>query len=247
MATPLTAPAKPRSERPQRRIPPLETGAHLSASEFLRRYEAMPDVKKAELINGIVYMTSPVRLDLHGEPDNLLQTWLGTYSIATAGVRAATNSTTRLSADDVPQPDGLLRILPECGGQARLDAKGYLQGAPELVVEIAASSASIDTREKLASYRRAGVREYLIWRTEDGAVDWWSLEEDEYRPLPVDSMGVMRSKVFPGLWLDTLALLAEDGAKLMARLHEGLSTEEHAALLAVLQKRRAVNEPQSGN
>jgi Uma2 family endonuclease len=154
----------------------LENGAHLSAAEFLRRYEATPEVKKAELINGIVYMGSPVRLDQHDEPDNLLQGWLCNYAIATPGVRAATNSTMRLGPDDVPQPDGLLRIVTEAGGQSRLDAKGYLQGAPELVAEVAASSASLDAREKLACYRRAGAREYLLWRTEDEAVDWWVLE-----------------------------------------------------------------------
>src|SRR5438874_8946731 len=204
-----------KSNRQGNRYPDLlENGAHLSACEFLRRYEASPDLK-AELVNGIVYMASPVRLDQHGEPDSLLQTWLGNYAIATPGVKAATNSTTRLGPDDVPQPDGLLRIVPECGGQARLDAKGYLQGGPEFVVEIAASSASLDVREKLASYRRAGVREYLVWRTEDETVDWWKLEEDEYRLLPAGEDGVVRSRIFPGLWLDTAALLAGAGAKLM--------------------------------
>jgi Uma2 family endonuclease len=237
MATTLTAPAPSRTERFPRRIPPLENGAHLSAAEFLRRYEAMPEVKKAELINGIVYMGSPVRLDQHGEPDNLIQGWLCNYGIATPGVKAATNSTTRLSPDDVPQPDALLRLVPECGGQARLDKKGYLQGAPELAIEVAASSASLDVREKLASYRRAGVREYLVWRTEDEAVDWWALEEDEYRPLVADAKGVLRSKVFPGLWLDPQALLAGDGARLMAKLQEGLQSAEHAAFAAELKKR----------
>lgn len=134
-------------------IPPLENGDRLTAREFLRRYLAMPHVRKAELIHGIVYMGSPVRLDRHGEPDNLIQTWLGSYSIATPGVRAAANSTTRLGPDDVPQPDALLRILPECGGQSRLDAAGYLLGAPELVVEIAASSVSLDDGDKLVAYR----------------------------------------------------------------------------------------------
>src|SRR5437667_6891738 len=96
-----------RRQRPGRSTPPLQSGDHLSAREFLRRFEAMPEVKKAELINGIVYMGSPVRIDQHGEPDNLIQTWLGSYSVATPGVKAATNSTTRLGPDDVPQPDGL--------------------------------------------------------------------------------------------------------------------------------------------
>lgn len=217
-------------------MPPLENGAHLSGSEFLRRFEAMPEVKKAELINGIVYMTSPVRLDQHGEPDGLIQGWLCNYAVATPGVKHATNATTRLSPDDVPQPDGLLRIVPECGGQARLDAKGYLQGAPELVVEVAASSASLDAREKLASYRRAGVREYLVWRTEDDALDWWTLEEDEYRALPAGPDGILRSKAFPGLWLDAEALLARDGAKVMLKLQEGLRSADHTAFVAGLKK-----------
>lgn len=236
MATVVT-PSKPaRREVPPRRIPPLENGAHLTAAEFMRRHSAMPEVKKAELINGVVYMASPVRLDQHGEPDGLVQTWLGNYCIATPGVKHAINSTTRLNPDDVPQPDGLLRILPECGGQSRLDDKGYLQGAPELAVEIAASSASIDAREKLASYRRAGVREYLIWRTEDEAVDWFALEDDEYRPLPASDDGTLRSRAFPGLWLDPQALLTGDGAKLMAKLQEGLQSAEHAAFAGGLRK-----------
>src|SRR5882672_1638720 len=140
-------PSKPGGSN-NRGLDPLENGAHLSASEFLRRYEAMPEVKKAELINGIVYMASPVRLDRHGEPDSLIQTWFGNYAIATPGVKSATNTTTRLGPDDVPQPDGLLRIVPECGGQAHPNAKGYLQGAPELVAEVAASTASLDARAK---------------------------------------------------------------------------------------------------
>ena len=217
-------------------VPPLENGAHLSAREFLRRYETMPELKKAELINGIVYMASPVRLDQHGEPDNLIQTWLGNYSLATPGVKAATNATTRLGPDDVPQPDGLLRIVPECGGQARLDPKGYLLGAPELVAEVSASTASLDVRDKLTSYRRAGVREYVVWRTEDAAVDWWVLDEDEYRPLAADADGVLRSRVFPGLWLDTTALLAGDGARFMAVLRAGLESQEHAAFVADLSQ-----------
>ncbi len=233
----VIAPAAKVSER--RRIYPdvLENGAHLGAAEFLRRYEAMPEVKKAELVNGIVYMASPLRLDQHGEPDSLIQAWLCNYAIATPGVKSGTNSTTRLGADDVLQPDGLLRILPECGGKGRINAKGYFEGAPELVVEVAASSASLDTREKLASYRRAGVREYLVWRTDDAEIDWWMLEDDEYRPLAADTDGIAHSRVFPGLWLDSIALLAGDGVNLMKKLQEGLEGKAHSDFVAELQKR----------
>src|SRR5436309_9813471 len=125
MAATLIAAMPDRRQRPSGSTPPLQNGDHLSAREFLRRYEAMPEVKKAELINRIVYMGSPVRIDQHGEPDGLIQGWLCNYSVATPGVKHATNSTTRLGPDDVPQPDGLLRIGVEFGGQTQLDAKGY--------------------------------------------------------------------------------------------------------------------------
>ena len=223
----------------RRAVPPLENGARLSAHEFLRRYAAMPDVKKAELINGVVYMPSPVRFTQHAEPDNLIQTWLGIYAMHTPGTRAGANATIRLGSDDVPQPDALLRILPECGGQSTVDAAGYLRGAPELVVEIAASTASIDARDKLNAYRRSGVLEYLLWRTEDAALDWWALEQDEYRLLPEDSGGLLRSRVFPGLWLDRSALLKADGPRLLRTLQAGLNDTGHGEFVEALHAKQS--------
>lgn len=216
-------------------IPPLENGDRLSAAEFLRRYDAMPQVNKAELVQGIVYMPSPVRIDQHGEPDNFVQGLLFNYAAATPGVRAATNSTTRLGRDDVPQPDGLLRILPEHGGQSRVGAKGLLEGAPELAFEVAASSASIDANDKKTTYRRAGVLEYVVWRTLDGVIDWWQLEDDEYQPLEPDEAGIYRSRVFPGLWIDAGALLAQDAPRLLETLNRGLADQTHAAFVAALK------------
>lgn len=232
LATPPPAPSP--SGRAAGVVPPLENGDRLNAREFLRRHAAMPHVRKAELIQGVVYMGSPVRLDRHGEPDSLIQTWLGCYAFATPGVRSATNSTVRLGPDDVPQPDALLRILPEHGGQSRLDAAGYLLGAPELVVEIAASSASLDAGAKLDSYRRARVREYLLWRTDDRALDWRVFEDEEFQPLRAEPDGILRSRVFPGLWLDAAAALAGDGPRVLRALQAGLASPEHAAFVARL-------------
>jgi hypothetical protein len=219
----------------QESLPRLENGDHLTAREFLRRYERMPDLKKAELVGGIVYMASPVRVDQHAEPDGLLQGWLCNYGLGTPGVKHGTNGTVRLGADDVLQPDGFLRIVPEAGGKAQLDGKGYLVGPPELAVEVAASSVSIDTREKLNSYRRSGVREYLVWRTQEKAIDWWLLDGDDYVPLAPDADGISRSRVFPGLWLDAKSLIALNGNLVMARLQEGLRSAEHKAFVESLQ------------
>ena len=203
-------------------IPPLENGAHLNASEFLRRYEAMPEVKKAELIQGIVYKASPVRAMAHGKPDSIMQWWMGNYAEATPGIEVYSNSTVRFGADDVPQPDIVMCILPERGGKSRIDAKGYIIGAPELIVEIAASSASLDLQEKLETYRRFGVPEYLLWLTEMNKFLWLHLENDEYKPLPVVADGIIRSRVFPGLWLDVKAMLAGDRPGANAVLKRGL-------------------------
>jgi Uma2 family endonuclease len=213
---------------------PLENGDELAASEFLRRYEAMPEIKKAELIEGIVYMPSPVRLEQHAEPDTITQMWLAVYAARTPGTRAASNATVRLDADNVPQPDSLLRLLPECGGRTRVDANGYLAGPPELIVEIAGSSAAIDLHAKLRAYRRAGVREYLVWRTLEAQFDWFVLEHDEYRLNSLTPQHLLRSPHFPGLTLAVEALLALDSARVLDVLQASLQDPAHAAFAAQL-------------
>lgn len=213
-------------------IPPLENGDKLTRAEFERRYEAMPNVKKAELIEGIVYMASPLRIKTHGEPHARIMTWLGNYWAATPGVGLADNTTVRLDADNEPQPDALLRI--EQGGQSRISQDDYVEGAPELVVEIAASSASIDLHEKRKVYRRTGVQEYLVWRVYDRQFDWFVLSEGEYIQQQPNENGVICSQIFLGLWLDKSALLAGNLVRVLEVLQQGLATAEHKAFLLSL-------------
>jgi Uma2 family endonuclease len=217
-------------------VQPLESGDSLGAVEFLRRYEAMPGVKKAELIEGTVFVLSPVCL-AHGASDSLIQGWLGSYAARTPGTQAAANVTVQLNPENVPQPDALLRILPECGGQTHLDAAGYLFGPPELIVEIAASSVAIDLHDKLRAYRRSGVREYLVWRTLDRQFDWFVLDQDEYRANAPDNQGVLRSPHFPGLALAVDALLDHDSAKVLDVLQTELQTAAHTTFVAQLEAR----------
>ncbi len=210
---------------PSLTIPALENGDKLSRAEFERRYQPMPDVKKAELIEGIVYMASPVRAKRHGKPHARIMGWLGTYEAATPGVEVLDNTTVRLDLDNEPQPDALLRI--ETGGHSRISEDDYVEGAPELIVEIAASTASYDLHQKFNVYRRNGVQEYLVWRVYDCQFDWFRLNEGEYIQLEANADGVICSQVFPGLWLDKTALLAGNLAKVLAVLQAGLSTVEH--------------------
>lgn len=215
--------------------PPLQNGDRLTATEFLRRYSAMPEVKKAELINGIVYMASPVRAKQHGIPDGIMQVWLGTYAAHTPGLLVAANSTVRFDADNIPQPDALLMI--ERGGQARIGKDGYVHGAPELVVEIAASSASLDLHDKLDAYRRAGVREYIVWLPVEKECRWFVLEDDNFIQLRPDRHHLLRSQTFPGLTLDVQALVSENAAAVLAALNKTLGKAAHRAFVAELAKR----------
>lgn len=218
--------------------PPLESGDRLTRAEFERRYEAMPDVKRAELINGVVYMGSPVRFRAHGRPHVLLLTWLGTYSALTRGVLCADNATVRLAVDSEPQPDALLRLEPEAGGNSRISADDYVEGAPELVAEIAASRASYDLHDKMEVYRRSGVQEYLVWRVYEDQLDWFALRKGEYVRLTPDESGVISSRVFPGLRLALSALLEGNAAQVVTELQKGLGTSEHAAFIARLEDHR---------
>ena len=207
------------------KLPPLENGDKLTRDEFERRYQAMPDLKKAELIEGVVYVASPLRFEGHGKPHFQLITWLGVYSAATPGVEGGDNATTRLDLDNEPQPDALLRIA---SGQSRISDDDYVEGAPELVVEIAASSAAYDLHNKLRVYRRNGVQEYLVWTTYENQLTWFRLRGQEYITLKPDANGAIKSEVFPGLWLAPNALLEGNLAKVLAVLQEGLNAPEHA-------------------
>ena len=190
----------------------------------MRRYEAhdlRSDPLRAELINGIVYIMTPAHFESHGATDSLLQTWLGVYASYAPRVKHAINATVKLNCRDTVQPDGLLWDMR--GSQARLNADDYLEGAPELIVETSASSASYDSREKLESYLRAGVCEYIIWRTLDCELDWFALQNGEYVRLPLDDQGVIRSRHFPGLWLNVRAVLVENRKEVLRTLDGGMS------------------------
>jgi Uma2 family endonuclease len=216
-------------------IPPLENGDRMTRAEFERRYDAMPTLKKAELIKGVVYMPSPVNHEKHASPHFDLIGWLGMYRMATPGVSGGDNGSLRLDLDNEPQPDAYLMILPMYGGQARIDAEGYVAGAPELVAEVAASSVSYDLHDKLDVYRDNGAREYVIWRVLDQAIDWFVLRGDRYEPLPLNADGLYKSEILPGLWLDPAALVRGDLKSAVQTLQQGLASPEHAAFVARLQ------------
>ncbi len=227
---------------PPPRIPPLQNGDRLTRDEFERRYTAMPNVKKAELIEGVVYMPSPVS-NAHAGPHFNLNGWLFLYSMFTPGITGGDNGTLRLDLDNEPQPDGFLRILESHGGQACVDADGYVTGAPELVDEVAVSSVSIDLHAKLNVYRRNGVQEYVVWRVDDGAIDWFVLRKGQYDRLPQGADGIYRSEVLPGLWLDPAALIRGDLQTVFQVVQQGIASSEHVAFVARLQQAAARNQP----
>jgi Uma2 family endonuclease len=219
------------------KIPLLQPGDRLTTEEFLRRYEAMPEVRKAELIEGVVYLPSPVSHTYHGAPHCKFVAWIGLYSAFTPGIEGGDNSTLRLKVGfNVPQPDAFLRVLPEFGGRLTTGSKGYLVGSPEWIGEISASSASYDLHDKLAAYQLNGVEEYVVWRVLDRAIDWFLLQNGKYRRLAVAKDGYYKSKVFPGLWLDPGALIRGNLARVLTVVQKGPATAEHKRFVARLEK-----------
>ena len=180
-------------------IPILENGDRLTRAEFERRYEAMPELKKAELIEGVVYMPSPVRHHHHGIPHSHMVIWLGLYKVRTPGLVISDNSTVRLDLDNEPQPDVQLLVDPALGGQTTVSDDDYVEGAPELVVEVASSSASYDLGTKKDAFCRNGVREYVVWRVLDGEIDWFVLREGgSTRPWPGTRRASTGARSSPG-------------------------------------------------
>jgi Uma2 family endonuclease len=219
-----------------RLIPPLENGDRLTRYEFERRYNAMPHLNRAELIEGVVYMAAALRFRSHGQPHASLMTWLGNYTVATPGVALGDAPTVRLDLDNEPQPDAVLLIESQSGGRSRVSDDDYIEGTPELVVEIAASSAAIDLGDKKRAYRRNGIPEYIVWQVFDRKVDWFCLQEGDYVSLPVDPDGTIRSRVFPGLWLAVEDLLTGNMVQVLAVLQAGLAAAEHNAFVQQLSQ-----------
>ena len=239
--------------RKPKTIPPLIEGDRMTTDEFFRRYEADKSVVRAELINGVVYVNArremvngqeaivpAISSEGHGKPQFQLSGWLAIYQAKTPGVVGNAPSTVRVVEGLAPEPDALLRILPECGGQSTVGGDGYLIGPPEFIVEIANTTAGRDLGPKLQVYEEAGVKEYLVWRTARKKLDWLVLHRKKFVPLMPDEDGLIRSEMFPGLWLDVPALFAGDLAKVLDVVQLGCASPEHAAFVAKLKsaKRR---------
>ncbi|MBL8233012.1 MAG: Uma2 family endonuclease [Bryobacterales bacterium] len=214
--------------------PPLREGDRLTRDEFLRRWDAMPDLKHAELIDGVVHMPSPVAYP-HGSLHQLLSAWLGNYCAETPGCDGAVDCTWLMGPLDVPQPDLTLRIRPDHGGQSSI-VNQYLAGAPELAAEVSHSTSARDLGAKANLYLRYGVREYLAVLTKPEVI-WRENVKGRWRRMPVDPDGILRSRAFPGLWLDVDALYKSDVKRLLTVVQQGVASPEHAAFTSLLASR----------
>ena len=219
-------------------IPLLKEGDRLTREEFEIRYGAMPESVRAELVEGVVYMSSPVHVDQHGGPHAHTIGWAFVYKVFTPGVAVADNSSVRLDMINEPQPDGILYI--ENGGQVRV-VDGYVTFAPEWAGEISASSVALDLGPKFEAYRRNGVREYFVWRVLDREIDWFVLRGAQFERLSPDAAEIFRSEIFPGLWLDAAAMVNGDMLRVHDVLQQGLHSPDHQEFVEKLKQRAAKN------
>lgn len=233
-----SAPSIERSpSRTARGVPPLENGDRLTRTEFYRRWEATPNLKKAERIEGVVYMAAAVRLGYHAGPHLDFGTLLGNYKKATPGIAGGLDGTIRVDDENDPQPDAFLLILPECGGQTEFE-DAYVVGTPEWIGEIAASSAGIDLNQKLEVYRRNGVQEYVVWKVLEEQIVWFHWQDGKFVEKSPDEDGIFRSEILPGLWLDAESLIHGDLDKVHDVLEQGLKSNAHSEFVDRLASQR---------
>ena len=195
-------------------IPPLQSGDHLSRDEFERRWDLHPEIKRAERICGRVYVQMSVGR-LHATKHVTVSTWVGMYILGNPECEALDNGTVRLGAENDPQPDIMLRRISGGGSE---EVEKVIEGAPEFIFELSASSASYDLHEKKELYREFGVREYVVWQLYENRLDWFRLENGEYVPVAADKDGIIESVTFPGLRLAVAKLLDGDAAGVIAAL-----------------------------
>ena len=215
-----------------RSLPLLVDGETLDQPTFHERYNAMPEDTRAELVGGVVYLMLALRT-YHGDADGDIIHWLQSYRARTPGLKSPVNVTTKLGADAEVQPDSILYIRENRGGQARV-IDGYVVGAPELVVEVGHASRAYDLGPKKDQYERSGVLEYLFVGVSPEEVIWFARRDGHFEPIAPAEDGTLRSEVFPGLWLDVEALYDDDLGALVAALGRGVATPEHAAFVARL-------------
>jgi Uma2 family endonuclease len=170
-------------------------------------------------------------------------TWLGVYSAFTSGVRVGDNATVIFDFENEAQPDGLLRLEPECGGRSHLTENHYIEGPPELVIEVAASSAAYDLHTKRRMYQRQGIQEYIAVQIYEQRIDWFRLRDGVYQSLVADATGVLSSEIFPGLCLDEKAFWAGRMDQVLGLLQERLASPEHTAFVTDLNARIASTPP----
>lgn len=233
----MTAPPT-RSTVPE--LPPLRAGERLDQKTFHARYERMPEKVRAELIGGIVYMPSPLSAD-HGDPQLIVNGWIGVYQARTPGVVGSDNATVILGEFSEPQPDVSLRLLPEYGGLCRRNADGYLEGPPGLLAEISVTSESYDLQANRRDYETLGVGEYLVILVRQQRIVWLARRGESFVELSPGDDGIWRSALIPGLWLDAAALLRGDAARVLQVLDLGLASPEHAAFVARLRQTRSTS------
>lgn len=222
--------------------PPFENGDVMDRKTFHALYEQCPPGFKAELIGGVVHLPSPTKYR-HSKPHTWAALWLGNYTVGTPGTEPLVEITNVIDGDNEPQPDVILRVLPEYGGQTTDTAEGYMGGAAELVVEVASTSAAIDLGAKRREYETAGVKEYVVALAGPREVRWFARGRKGFADLPPGDDGIFRSRVFPGLWLEPAALFERSPARVMTALQAGLASPEHATFVAKLAAHAAKPKP----
>jgi len=216
-------------------VRPLQGGERMRRNEFERRFDATPGLKRAELVEGTVWIPPQMGEVRYGSARMALIGLIGSYCAATPGVSGGAHGHIRLDAVNMPQPDVSVHLGKAYGGQSRIDADGYLEGAPEFVADVVRQRAEWPTG-RVEALRRNGVREFAVWRVDDCLIDWFVVRDGKQERLEMGADGVYRSRVLPGLWVDPVALLTDERARAMAVMRQGIASPEQGEFIERLKR-----------
>lgn len=228
----------PINPQPEAAVPFLHDGDRLTMEEFERRWDAMPNLKHAELIEGQVYMNAAaLRWDWHSEPHGLLVSVMTHYARVTDGVLFGSDPSVRMNPSSMPQPDAVLRVSEKIGGLSQIQ-KGYVVGRPEFVIEVSGSTDRHDLGAKKTLYLNTGVPEYLNWSVPDEQIVLFRLQSSSYEKVAEDHTGILKSLILPGLWFDPAALIRGDRPRIYEVMDMGIASPEHKEFVQELTRRR---------
>ena len=193
---------------------------------FEEYLDSLTEESKGDLFDGLLYMQTPPS-DAHEEIFGFLFDILRNYVLEkNLGVVRGSRTAIRFAEEHGTQPD----IVFISNARRHLIYPYYIDGAPEVVVEILSpSTRKLDRGKKMALYAENGVLEYWQVDPEDQTAKFLRNNDGVWAPMPVGGDGIFHSEAISGFWLNVQWLFTEEplsGLKIVPTILAGNKRKE---------------------